>query len=117
MNLLLSGNKSKNKACIAQVSYSEEDDFGAVWDRERRGMPVFSPRGINYRPCEGDNILLMPVENSDVCVGVLCNSAGLASGELSLSSSGGANIHLKNDGSIVLNGLVITRDGKLQAPQ
>ena len=113
MKLLTDMHRGREGPSIAQVTFSESGDFGAARESERRGMPVFSARGIAYRPCEGDNLLLIPVDGADVCAGVLAAAEGLEAGELSLTSSGGARIHLKNNGEVVINGLVITREGRL----
>lgn len=103
-------------AQVALVSYSGAEGFGAVGSCERRDQPVFAPRGISYRPCEGDRALLIPVGGAEACAGVLCTAGDLEPGELRLSSAGGASIVLKNNGEILLNGLAITPDGQLRQP-
>lgn len=55
----------------------------------------------------------MPVDGNDICVGVKSSVGNLKPGELFLSSTGGATIHLKDDGSVCINGIVITKDGKI----
>ncbi|MFV0402140.1 MAG: hypothetical protein ACK5LX_16170 [Oscillospiraceae bacterium] len=117
MQLFQTKGKNTAGACVAQVSFSEGEAFGAAWDRERRGIPMFSPRGISYRPCEGDSLLLQQVEGSDVCLGVLTRSEGMEPGELLLYSSGGAAVALRNDGSVRINGLTITREGQIIPPE
>lgn len=113
MRLLNQSNREGTAPAVALVSYSDSQSFGAVSSSETRGVPVFAPRGISYRPCEGDRMLILPVDGADTCVGCLCVNTGLASGELKLSSAGGATILLKNNGEIILNGLRISRDGKI----
>lgn len=103
-------------ACIAQVSYSDSGGFGAVGESEISGTLVFAPRGIAYKPCVGDSVLLLPVQGADACAGALTSSAGLSPGELRLSSSGGAQILLKQNGDIVLNGVTITSGGEIITP-
>lgn len=100
-------------AAIAQVSYSNATGFGVVGDSEITGALVFAPRGIAYRPCVGDHLLLMPVAGADTCLGALTSTIGLAPGELRLSSSGGASIQLCQNGDILLNGVTITKAGKI----
>ncbi len=100
-------------AVIAQVSYSDQNGFGVVGDSEITGALVFAPRGIAYRPCAGDHLLLMPVAGADTCLGALTSTAGLAPGELQLSSSGGATIRLCQNGDIKLNGVTITKEGQI----
>lgn len=103
-------------ATVAQVTFSEGDGFGAVSAAEQRGLPVFAPRGIAFRPCEGDNLLLIPAGGANVCAGVLSTAEELEAGELKLCSAGGALIHLKRSGDIVLNGVTITRAGEIIPP-
>lgn len=100
-------------ATVAQVSYADSGGFGAIGAGEQRGIPVFAPRGIAYRPCEGDNLLLIPADGAMTCAGVLSTGDSLAPGELRLSSSGGASIRLMANGEIDLNGLRITKDGQI----
>ena len=98
---------------IAQVTFSESAGFGAMGASESRNIQVFSPRGISYVPCEGDNLLLIPVDGAYVCAGVL-GSNNMQAGEIMITSSGGAKIELKNSGEIIFNGRVkITKQGQL----
>jgi hypothetical protein len=100
------------QATVAQVSYSESAGFGALAEAETRGVPVFAPRGMSYRPREGDRLLLLRADGTDVCVGCLAADS-LEPGELALASSGGARLHLKNNGEISLNGLIISPNGSI----
>lgn len=113
MKIVKNPPRQGENACIAQVSYSDASGFGVVGDSEITGALVFSPRGIAYKPCVGDHLLLTPVTGADACAGALTSTAGLAPGELRLSSSGGATIYLRQNGDIVLNGVVITKDGEI----
>lgn len=103
-------------ATLAQVSYSGAEEFGATGATEHRGVPLCAPRGIHYRPCEGDTLLLLSAEGATVCAGALAPAQTLEPGELLLLSAGGARIHLKNNGEISLNGLCISPTGILQTP-
>lgn len=113
MRLLSNGSTRRTGATVAQVTFSESGGFGAVSATEQRGVPVFAPRGIAYRPCEGDNLLMVAADGADVCAGVLSAADGLECGELRLSSSGGAVIHMRRNGDITLNGVTITREGNI----
>lgn len=100
-------------ATVAQVSFSEGEGYGAVSAAEQRSLPVFCPRGIAYRPGEGDTLLLLPADGGNVCAGVLCDAGGLAPGELRLASAGGAEICLRESGDVVINGVTITQSGEI----
>jgi hypothetical protein len=106
--------RAPEQATVAQASFSDSAGLGAVSDFEARGIPVFGPRGRSYRPLEGDRLLIMRADGADVCVGCLSAARGVAAGELLLVSSGGARIHLKNNGDIELNGLTVTKNGSLR---
>lgn len=98
---------------MAQVSFSDGTDFGAVATSETRGIPIFAPRGISYRPCEGDRLLMLNVDGAETCIGCISVCRDLKSGEVKIASAGGAYAHFKNNGEISLNGLIITKDGRL----
>jgi hypothetical protein len=98
---------------VAQATFSEREGFGAVGFAERRGVPVFAPRGFAYRPCAGDNLLLLEADGGPVCAGALVSADGLAPGEVRIDSGGGASVYLKENGDIVLNGVVITKQGEI----
>jgi hypothetical protein len=104
--------RGASQATVAQASYSGSGGFGALAEAESRGIAVFAPRGISYRPREGDRLLLLRADGTDVCVGCLATDM-LEPGELALASSGGARIHLKNNGEISLNGLTISATGQI----
>ena len=100
-------------AVIAQVSYADASGFGVVGASRISGAFTFAPRGIAYMPSVGDNLLLLPAQGRDTCIGALTSTAGLRPGELRLFSSGGASILLAANGEIHLNGALITRDGRV----
>lgn len=116
MGILQNGARRRPGATVAQVTFSEGGGFGAVSSAERRGIPVFAPRGIAYVPCESDNLLMVEADGADVCAGVLSAADGLGGGELKLSSAGGAYVKLCNNGDIELNGVVITKTGEIRTP-
>lgn len=99
---------------VAQVSASSPETIGVIGETQHQGVPVFSPKGVVALPSEGDNALLLSADGTQVCVGVLQGAKDIVPGELLLYSSGGATIHLKKDGSISLNGLIIDTNGTIQ---
>lgn len=117
MRILQNQHYGINAATVAQVTFSEEGSYGALSTSEHRSVPVFGPRGMAYRPCEGDHLLLVKADGADVCAGVLVTAENLQPGELRLSSSGGASIRLCPSGEIILNGVTITQDGNIILPE
>jgi hypothetical protein len=92
---------------IAQVTYSDSGGFGALGESERRFMPVFGPRGMNWTPCEGDSVLIAREDGMDICLGVLSRGNGGRPGEIVFVTPGGARMHMKNNGEIQLNDMII----------
>lgn len=72
-------------------------------------IPIASPWGITYLPPKGTKVLVLESPEMILCTGAVMDPAGLAAGELMLTSAGGACIHLKNNGEVVINGQVFPR--------
>ena len=79
-----------------------------------RDYPCFAPYGYSYCAPGGESVLLVPSETGSACVGTAVNSNGLSAGEISIRSLGGASVVLKNDGSVIINGLVINKNGEME---
>ena len=75
--------------------------------------PCVLPPGLSALPEPGDEVLMLPTADGYACLGV---PAADADGGYTLSHPGGATIRLRADGSIELNGLLITREGALVSP-
>ncbi len=76
---------------------------------EHRGLALYAPGGILWRPEAGENVLLLRLGNDgQPCVaGALCREYGdLEPGELRLQSKG-ASICLRNDGTIEVTGTIV----------
>ncbi len=103
----------KRQPQIAEASEMQGGGMIAQGQDVTEGMPLFAPCGISFLPAEGERLLLVPFEDYYVCVGALAKTEGLRAGELTLTSAGGARIHLKNSGEVVINGLTVTADGRI----
>lgn len=66
--------------------------------------PCVSPFGIASLPRAGDTVLVLPVMDGYVCLGML---SAPAAGELEIRNPAGAVIRLCTDGSIRLNDTLI----------
>ena len=53
---------------------------------------------------QGEKVVMLP--ESGVCLGAVNDAGGLQPGEVRLFSSGGAEILLRADGAVVINGQV-----------
>lgn len=113
MRIIGNQNSRRGGATVAQVSFSDSAGIGAVTFGEARDVPIFAPRGISYKPCEGDRMLMLQADGAETCVGCLSVCTDIESGELKLTSAGGATLKLKNNGEVEINGLTITRNGTI----
>ena len=114
MRLMTQQNNTGPVFTVAQVTYSDGSGFGALGESERRHMPFFGPRGMSWMPCEGDSVLIARENGVDICLGVL-GRAQMAPGEIYMTTPGGAVLHMKNNGEIRLNDMVIPPVGQGEA--
>lgn len=106
------GNNREHRVQTGPVSLSGEGFVFAQGAGEARDLPVFAPYGFCSIPPDGEQALMLPVGEGYVCVGVRSQGGQLLPGEVMLSACGGY-IHLKQDGSVEINGLVITPQGQV----
>ncbi|NCC87421.1 MAG: hypothetical protein EOM05_06075 [Clostridia bacterium] len=100
-------------ATSAQVTMTDKNAVCTTGSAEHRYIPIYAPYGIDSVPPFGAQVLLLDSENGTVCAGTLCETGQAQAGELRLFSQGGAYIVLKNDGDILLNGVRITKEGRI----
>lgn len=101
--------KQQKKAPIQQTAgLGEVTLSGAVvavaLDGERRGLEVYGPAGLRWRPCLGQKALVLKAEGIPCVAGVQTDGSGLEPGELALESAGGAAVCLDNQGRVSLKG-------------
>ncbi len=79
---------------------------------QHRNVAVVAPYGYLYVPPVGEDAVIVPFDGGEACVGVVTRlSENLQRGEVMLCSAGGASIVLKNDGSVLINGVDVTSNG------
>lgn len=91
----------------AKVTLADTDVTEMTGNFQRRDAVVYTPYGYSAKIPYGENVLIVPTGAVSACTGSEDRAEGLDYGEVKLTSKGGAVIHLRNDGSIVLNGQVI----------
>lgn len=79
-----------------------------------RSVSGYSPYGYSYVPPVGEEAVLIPSADGRAMLGTRLNAIGLEEGEIKISSKGGATIVLKNDGTVVINSLIISKEGKIE---
>lgn len=105
--------KAPESAKVTGVRGGQMDAVGAY---EYIGVPSVAPYGFFSLPEEGESVLVTGAQGFDVCLGIIRAGVPIGAGEILLQNAAGASIHLKNDGSIELNGLIITSRGELISP-
>jgi phage gp45-like len=77
---------------------------------EHKRLGLCQPYGIVSVPPDGHSTVVLPLEDGEVMLGVTDNAAKVNVGEVALFSQGGASIVLKNNGDVVINGQVFSRE-------
>lgn len=112
----ITSSKAEEKAERASVTLYdyESDNIEAGSTIVNRGVESYTPYGYSCGVPVGEDVMIIPSDGGQAMIGTLSKSSGLKSGEIKISSKGGATIILRNDGSIELNSLVINRNGVIE---
>lgn len=95
--------RREEESALAQVSYSEDGQWGAVADQEYRYRPMVAPGGYAWCPSQGEEVLLLRTGAGNSAPG--CRGPpGAGPGEVRISGPAGSYIWLKADGTVVING-------------
>ncbi len=103
--------KQNSAAETGTVTLNSNGKVEAVSTGVQRDINVFSPFGYSFSVPEGEEMLLIEKSGEQAALGIAVKNKKLLSGEIKIESSSGAYIYLKNDGSVIINGLEISRDG------
>mgnify|MGYP000859429277 FL=1 len=103
---IITAQAAKSSADVAKMT----GDSAAQGMSEYRGLPFAGPWGIAYQPPNAAQAVIVTTSAGDACIGTLAAERGLKPGELLLYSSGGAELYLKNNGDIVINGQVFHKE-------
>lgn len=98
---------------IVTISGKSELEIGA--SASTREVKNYAPYGYNAVPPVGQEVILLPSSDGQVVLGAKSSGQALDSGEVKISSQGGASIVLKNDGTVVINSMVIEKNGVIRA--
>ena len=82
------------------------DVLAVELESERRGLEVYGPGGLRWKPAVGQKVLVLKTEGDPCVTGAQTDSSGLEPGELALESAGGAAVRLDNAGRVALDGRV-----------
>lgn len=94
-------------SAVNGVVTSDGESLSVLADLERRGPTVAAPYGFASSPPQGEKVVMLA--DSGVCLGSVNRAEGLRPGEVRLFSAGGAQILLRADGAVVINGQVFEK--------
>lgn len=77
----------------------------------------YAPYGYSAYAPDGEEILIINSANGAAGAGTKMKNDKLKEGEISLTSSGGAKVLLKNNGDVEINGFVFTLKGEVKNPE
>ena len=95
---------NEQNAVRGNVTYSNSDCVNVEGASPYNGMKTVAPYGIKYNPAYGETGVVIPTETGNMLLGVTSFDEDLEQGELKLFSKGGAEILLKNNGKVYING-------------
>ena len=104
----------EEKAQNGSVTISSADNIEAGSTVTSRNTDMYMPYGYTALPPVGEEVLIIPAGRGQAIMGTLAKFTALASGEIQLRSQGDAIITLRNDGSVVINSLIIDKDGVIK---
>lgn len=84
-------------------------DYGAISGVKQ----LATPYGFYSMPVTGIQVYCVPIGDKDIIVGTPMNNTTVKAGEVYIKGSSSAYIHLKQNGTIVLNGLTINANGTI----
>jgi len=100
-----------------KVTMSNKNGIEAVSSSPQRNIDIYSPYGYSYALPSGGNMMIAKCDGRSAATGVLMNSSELKTGEIKITSASGGYIFLRNDGSVVINGLVINKNGEMETSE
>lgn len=107
--IIKSPNQPTVQTGISTLNRNGEVD--AVSTGAERNIHIYVPYGYSFSLPTGMDMLLTKGDGEQAAIGVLMKNNGIKAGEVKITAASGAYIHLKNNGSVVINGLEIDRDG------
>ena len=98
---------NKPEAVSGNVVVSEIGNNALIASGINRGFNFATPYGIFSIPPVNEKAVVLPLADMEVCVGVISQVSSVEPGEILLKSKGGAEIYLKNDVSVYINGVKV----------
>ncbi|MDD6728279.1 MAG: hypothetical protein PUE08_03550 [Eubacteriales bacterium] len=104
-----------DKAAVesGKVTLNDNGHLEAVSTGAQRSVKVYAPYGYSFSAPKGSELLMTRNAGEQVSFACEMESADTKEGEIKITASSGAYIHLKNDGSVIINGLKINSKGEI----
>ena len=102
---------TKTAARFPEMTPGEISESGAArlsvqGAQEHREARQLAPYGVLSSPPVGGECVTFFAGDKTLCAGLMQGETEIQPGELLLFSQGGVSVHLKNDGTVVINGRV-----------
>jgi hypothetical protein len=111
LSKMLSKENSNQTAESGTITLSNNQSWEASATVNARNLSSFSPFGYSFSAPVGEEVILVPSSDGQVALGTKMDSSQLENGEIKIVANSGACIYLKSDGSVEINGLVISPEG------
>lgn len=96
------------------ISIGGNSVLKTVSTMQNEAVQNYAPYGYSAFAPDGEEILLINGSGGAASCGTKMKDEGLMEGEVSLKSGGGAEIRLKNNGDVEINGIIITKKGVIK---
>ena len=111
----LSKNQTEQAPEKGTVTLSHGNTLEAGAAMNSRSVRECAPYGYASKTPAGAEVMLLPVSDGQLALGINQETSELAPGEVKITSLGGASLVLKNDGTVVINSkFVIDREGNVK---
>lgn len=114
LSKMIGKSTADNRAQKGSVTISGSSDLEAQYTAGAKSMQAYTPYGYTSAAPIGEEVVVIPSSDGEVALGTRCKASELQSGEVMISSLGGAKIILKNDGTVVINSMVINQEGAIE---
>lgn len=102
---------ANSKAEKSSVTIAGTSEIETLKGANARSLSSYSPYGYTSCVPTGEEVVVVPASDGEVVLGTRCKASTLDGGEVMIASLGGAKIVLKNNGDVVINSLIIDKNG------
>ncbi len=97
-----------------KITLNDKGELEAVSTGFERSVKVYAPYGYSFSLPSGSQILMTRNAGEQVSFAAEMDTSSVSEGEIKITSASGGYIYLKNDGSVIINGLKINRKGVIE---